>query len=110
MEWLPTPSAAVLKLAAPLAFSEAVPSVVVPSRNATVPVGIVVAIAEVREPEGAFSGDTLCTTVAVRLRLAPTVIELALACKVVVVATSGAVVTVTVTAVEALEASLVSPL
>src|SRR5262249_25073599 len=43
IEWLPTARAAVANVATPLAFSVAVPRLVVPSRKVTVPVGVPVA-------------------------------------------------------------------
>ena len=44
MESAPTGSVVVLKVAMPLAFRVAVPRVVVPFRNVTVPVGIFVLV------------------------------------------------------------------
>ena len=91
---LPAASATVLKNALPLEFSVPVPSTIDPSKNVTVPVGIVLPVC------GA--------TVAVRTTFPPELICVAEAASVVVVATTLCV-TVTTTAVELELESLLLP-
>jgi hypothetical protein len=95
IECIPTARFEVVNVATPEPFSVPVPSVLVPSMNVTVPVGVV-------PPVGG-------TTVAVNVTLLPTVMLLAVVISVVVLVPIAAV-TVTITAVEVLPAKLVSPL
>ena len=77
--WLPTASDDVLKVATPLAFRVTVPSDVVPSTKVTLPVGTAEPFASARCRAVGLLGDEFCATVAVRLRLLPATIEVALA-------------------------------
>jgi hypothetical protein len=92
IEWLPTASVDVVKVATALLFSVPVPSVVVPSRKATVPVGV---------PE------VLDLIVAVNVTAAPLDAEAAELTNAVVV---GAGVMVSVTAAEVLPARFALPM
>jgi hypothetical protein len=93
IEWVPTASVDVVKEAAPLVFSVAVPRETVPSRKATVPVGV---------PELA---DEI---VAVKVTGAPLDVEGAELSKAVVVAAAAVECMVSVTAAEVLEVKLES--
>jgi hypothetical protein len=97
IDWDPTASAVVLKVATPLAFSGPVPRLVDPSRKVTVPVGTPLVDWGV--------------TVAVNVTLWPAVTCIAEAVNAVVVAAVvGAAVTATLTAAETDPAFLLSPL
>jgi hypothetical protein len=72
IDWVPTAKAVVGNVATPLAFTVPARSVVVPSRNVTVPVGTLL--------------PDCCATVAVNVTLCPSVTSAAEAESVVVVA------------------------
>jgi len=95
IEWPPTVSPAVVRLAWPLALSVPVPSVLGPSRNVTVPAGVPV-------PGG------LTTTVAVKVTACPTTAELGEAVTEVVVEATP-IVTLPPAGVPLLPVKLVSP-
>jgi hypothetical protein len=93
IEWVPTASVEIVKEAAPLMFSVAVPSEIVPSRKATVPVGA----PELEE-----------VIVAVNVTGAPLDVEGAELSKAVVVAAAAVECMVSVTAAEVLAVKLES--